>query len=117
LIDVDTDTIRIIDPESHAVDASVPVSRVTATLLRYETRDVESGHVSKTPALTMSIPGVPPLTFGCSQLAVSGRRFSWSGTVRIVNDPPTYVLSAADWLTLVEKFGLADNVNDAAREG
>jgi hypothetical protein len=32
-----------------------------------------------------------------------------------VNDPPTFILSAADWLTLVEKFGLAANVNDAAR--
>jgi hypothetical protein len=37
--------------------------------------------------------------------------------VRIVNEPPAYVLSAADWLTLVEKFGLAANVNDAARKG
>jgi hypothetical protein len=48
---------------------------------------------------------------------VSGRRFSWSGQVHIVNDPPTYILSAADWLTLVEKFGLAANVDDAARTG
>ena len=46
-----------------------------------------------------------------------GRRFSWSGQVRIVNDPPTYILSAADWLTLVEKFGLAANLDDAARTG
>jgi hypothetical protein len=65
----------------------------------------------------MSAPGVPPLTFGCAHLATSGPRFSWSGTVRIVNDPPTYILSAADWLTLIEKFGLAANVNDAARKG
>ena len=48
---------------------------------------------------------------------VEGRRFSWSGSVLIVKDPPTYILSAADWLTLVEKFGLAANVKDAARKG
>jgi len=116
-IDVDNDTIRVIDPENHAIDASGAVSQTSATPLSYETRDVESSVVSKTPALTMSVPGVPPLTFGCPHLERWERRFSWSGTVYIVNDPPTYVLSAADWLTLVEKFGLAADLNDAARKG
>jgi hypothetical protein len=116
-IDVDNDTIRVIDPESHTVDASAAVSRTTATPFIYETRDGESGLVSTTPALTMSVPGVPPLTFGCRHIELSGWQFSWSGTVRIVKDPPTYILSAADWLTLVEKLGLAANVNDAARKG
>jgi hypothetical protein len=116
-IDVDNDAIRVIDPESHTVDATAAVSRITATALSYETRDVETNQVSRTPAASVSVPGVPPLTFGCSYLAVSGRRFSWSGRVLIVNEPPAYILSAADWLTLVEKFGLAANVNDAARKG
>jgi hypothetical protein len=65
----------------------------------------------------MSVPGVPPLTFGCPHIERWERRFSWSGSVLIVKDPPTYILSAADWLTLVEKFGLAANVKDAARKG
>jgi hypothetical protein len=116
-IDVDNDTIRIVDPESHAVDATAPVSRITATPLSYDTHDSESGHTTKTPAMTIAVPGGPTLTVGGSYLAISGRRFSWSGTVRIVNDPPTYLLSAADWLTLIEKFGLAANVDDAARKG
>ena len=115
-IDVDNDTIRVIDPESHAVDATAPVTRITATPLSYETRDVESGHVSKTPALTLAVPGVPALTFGCPRLERSGPRFSWSGNAHVVGDPPTYILSAADWLTLVDKFGLAANLNDAARK-
>jgi hypothetical protein len=42
---------------------------------------------------------------------------SGDGTVYILGDPPTYMLSAADWLTLVEKFGLAADLNDAARKG
>jgi hypothetical protein len=116
-IDVDNDTLRIIDPESHTVDASAPVSRITATALSYETRDVESGHVSRTPALAMSVPGVPPLTLGCPHLERWGRRFSWSGSVLIVNEPPAYILSAADWLRLVEVLGLAADVRDAARKG
>jgi hypothetical protein len=48
-IDVANDTIRVIDPESHTVDATAAVSRITATALSYETRDVESSQVSKTP--------------------------------------------------------------------
>jgi hypothetical protein len=116
-IDVDHDTVRVIDPESHTVDATAAVSRITATALSYETRDVESSQVSKTPALTMSVPGIPPLTFGCPHLERWGRRFSWSGNAHVVGDPPTYILSAADFLTLVEKFGLAANLNDAARRG
>jgi hypothetical protein len=116
-IDVDNDTIRVIDPESHTVDATAAVSRITATALSYETRDVESSQVSKTPAVAMSVPGVPPLTFGCPYPERWERRFSWSGSVLIVEDPPAYILSAADWLTLVEKFGLAANVKDAARKG
>jgi hypothetical protein len=116
-IDVDNDTIRIIDPESHLVDATAPVSRITATPLSYDTHDSESGRTTKTPAMTISVPGVPTFTVGGSYLRVSGRRFTWSGQVRIVNDPPTYLLSAADWLTLVEKFGLAANLDDAARTG
>ena len=31
-----------------------------------------------------------------------------------VNDPPQYEISAADWLTLVEKLGLATYLEDAA---
>jgi hypothetical protein len=110
-IDVDNDTIRVIDPESRTVDATAPVSRITATALSYETRNAETSQVSKTPALTMSVPGVPPLIFGCPH------RFSWSGSVLIVNVPPAYILSAADWLTLVEVLGLAANLKDAARKG
>jgi hypothetical protein len=37
--------------------------------------------------------------------------------MRIVDEPPAYILSAADWLTLVEIFGLAANVTDGARKG
>jgi hypothetical protein len=39
------------------------------------------------------------------------------GTVNVVGEPPMYILSAADWLRLVEKFGLAADLNDASRKG
>ena len=38
------------------------------------------------------------------------------GTLNVVGEPPMYILSA-DWLRLVEKFGLAADLNDAARKG
>jgi hypothetical protein len=67
--------------------------------------------------VAMSVPGVPPLTFGCPHIESSGRRVSWSGSVLTVNEPSAYILSAADWLTLVEVLGLATDLNDAARKG
>jgi hypothetical protein len=109
-IDVDNDTIRIVEPESHTVDASATVSRITATPLSYEQRDGESSRVYRTPILMLSVPGLAPLSVGC---ALSGQRFAWTGSARVVKEPPAYVLSAADWRTLVEKFGLAANVSDA----
>jgi len=103
-IDVDNDTIRVVEPESHAVDASASVSRVTATPLIYETRDIESSRVWRIPALTLSAPGLPPLTVKC---AFDATQFAWAGSPRVVKDPPAYVLSAGDWRTLVEKFAPA----------
>jgi hypothetical protein len=116
-VDVDNNTIRVIDPESHTVNASAAVSQITATALSYETRDTESNRVSRTPAVAMSVPGVPPLTFGCPYALDSQRRFSWSRAAQIVNQPPTYNTSAADWLTLAEKFGLTADPRDTARKG
>jgi hypothetical protein len=113
-IDVDNNSIRVVDPESYTVDASAAVSQATATPLSYQTRDPESGSVSKTPALRLSLPGVPPLTIGC-RLGTGSRGFS--GSYHIVNEPPTYILSAADWLTLIEAFGLAANLSGAERKG
>ncbi len=103
-VDVDRDTVRVIEPDSHTVDASAPISRVTATRLNYETRDAESSRVVRTPVLTLALPGLPPLSFGC---ALNAERFSWPGYPQAVKQPPAYVLSAADWRTLVEKFGPA----------
>jgi hypothetical protein len=35
--------------------------------------------------------------------------------VPITNDPPPYTVSAADWLTLVEKCGLTPHLEDTAK--
>jgi hypothetical protein len=56
----------------------------------------------------VAIPGMAPLTIGCRD-TVSGldQRFSWPDDVPAENARAEYEVSGTDWLTLVEKFGLA----------
>lgn len=69
--------------------------------------------------LAMHVPGMQPLTITCLDRSdpnpsyfsmrgpISGPRYSWRGQIQRVNDPAAYAVSATDWLTLVEKCGLA----------
>lgn len=115
-IDVDNDLIRVVAPDSHALEASATVSGSTATPAIYERPRDDSGYTSTMPAMSLCIPGLGPLTLTCSHLSGGTRQFSWSTDVHITNDPPTYTVSAADWLTLVEKFGLPADLEDTARK-
>ena len=69
------------------------------------------------PAMSLCIPGLQPLTLTCYHLSDGTRQFSWSANVHITTDPPTYTVSAADFLTLVEKFGLPADLEDTATKG
>jgi hypothetical protein len=126
-IDLDTGTLRGIDPASNAVNASASLSRVTATPATYHLRSRRMGasaesvasnavgqYLSTTPAMTVCVPGMQPLTIGCRNFSGLQRRFSWSGNVPVTNNPPDYEVSAADWLTLAEEFGLAPYLEDTA---
>ena len=136
-IDVGADEIRVIDPNSNALIASTRVAQVTATPETYRYRygstwflggsvDQIAGRVlersmasslSTTPVMVVCIPGAQPLTIGCRD-TVGGldQRFSWPRNVRQrVNEPPDFSVSGADWLTLVEKFGLTSQLEDKAR--
>ena len=64
--------------------------------------------------MAVCIPGTQPLTIGCRDFSGLKRRFSWGSNVPVSNDPPAYAVSAADWLTLTEKLGLAQYLEDAA---
>jgi hypothetical protein len=114
-IDVDNDSIRVIDPNSNADNASAAISRSTATPVTYERPSDDSGYVSIVPAMTLGVPGAQPLTFGCNHLEGGKWRFSWSAHLPIISDPPTYLLSAADWLTLVQAFGLDAQLHDITK--
>jgi hypothetical protein len=131
-IDVGADGIRVIDPNSNALIASAGLGQVTATpeTYRYQRRGLLFGppdqvasrvldqavaeFASTAPGLVVCVPGLQPLTIGCLDRAGSAgftRRFSWRGQVpQRVNEPADYAVSGADWLMLVEKFGLAPSL-------
>lgn len=115
IIDVDNDTMRVIDPNGAAPPASAPLSQVSATPAVYELKPRhwwEAGDnpvVNYTkPAVNVSLPGVPPLS-----IEVFEERYSWhDDNVPVTHEPPPYVVSPTDWLLLIEKCGLAAHLKD-----
>jgi hypothetical protein len=119
-IDVGTDAIHVVDPNTNALVTSAQAAQVTATPETYQYRYGGFGYsfspdrmmarsLSETPVMVLRFPGMQPLSIGCRD-TVGGldKRFSWPRDVRQrVNEPPDFSVSGADWLTLVEKFGLA----------
>ena len=121
-IDVSPDGIRVIDPNTNALVASVSNAQVTATPVVYRPMqrhhwipnlghaisDAATNYWSTSPGMRVSIPGMAPLTIGCRD-SVSGLdfRFSWPDDVPTEAARADYEVSGPDWLMLVEKFGLA----------
>jgi hypothetical protein len=120
-IDMRADAIRVIDANTNALVASAAAAQVTATPETYLFQVGGGGgfafsHTADvSPVLVVRIPGMQPLTITCldkSDRAMSRGamtpRFSWAGDVgRRSNDPADFMVGGGDWLTLVEKFGLA----------
>jgi hypothetical protein len=118
-IDVGKDAISVIDLTTNALIASASLAQVTATPAKHEDPS-ESGISHPTAVLVVDVPGLQPLTIGSttfaghSLLGLPPRRFSWRAKVRKAKKP-NYLVMDADWLTLVEKFGLAPYLEDKAR--
>jgi len=123
-IEVGDDAISVIDLESNAPIASAPLAQVTATPAAH-TRSVPRMGTMSTPVLVVGVPNSQSLTIGCPdyagppQATWSGStrlsyRFSWRDEVRAEHEPE-FVVSDPDWLTLVEKFGLAGRLEDGAK--
>jgi hypothetical protein len=120
-IDVGPDSIRVIDPNTNALIASLSPAQVTATPVTYRPvrnhliptvgnimSDAMFNYWSTWPGMHVSVPGMPPLTISCRD-SVSGlnKRFSWPDDVPSERARADYEVSGTDWLTLVEKFGLS----------
>jgi hypothetical protein len=101
-IEVGTDAIRVIDPNTNALIASASRAQVTATPANYRQVDNESSY--NVPVLVVRVPGLQPLTIEC--------RRAWRGNVLKEKKKPEFRVSDADSRALVEEFGLAANLKD-----
>jgi hypothetical protein len=105
------------DPDNNEVIASAGLAQVTATPAAFTSAGKFDTNTADTmPVLVVRVPGLPPLTIGCEELTGSRLRFWWRGKVPW-EKPPAYTVGATDWLTLVEKFGLARHLEDEATSG
>ncbi len=116
-VDLSADTITVINPDTEASVATCAVTEVVATpavWIRPER------YAATWPVLVVRIPGSQVLSMTCldgNRLTLStnrAHRFSWGGELPEKHEPG-YLVSAADWLTLVEKVGLAPLLQDGAR--
>ncbi|OBI89552.1 hypothetical protein [Mycobacterium sp. 1245805.9] len=124
-IDVGDEEISLIDVNSNARIASSSLGQVTATPAA-SARSAPYVGTLTTAVLIVRVPNSQPLTIVCPDVAGppqaswSGTRtkydyrFAWRGQVPAA-DEAEFVVSDADWLTLVEKFGLASQLEDRAR--
>ena len=131
-IDVGDGVIRVIDPTTNALIASVSPANVTATPVVYRPMqrshwlpnlghaisDAATNYWSTSPGMRVSVPGMPLLTIGCRDTVMGlDLRFSWPGNVPTEEARADYEVSGTDWLTLVEKFGLAPHLQTRGQEG
>lgn len=118
-IDIDEETISVVDLDTNAPVVSAPLAQVTATPAKDERKYPRLG-VMALPVLVVCVPGVQRLTIGCmdapTRFAQLGYRYSWRDTVPQEKDP-AYFASGADWLTLVKTFGLTPQLQDSHPAG
>lgn len=102
VIEVGTDAIRVIDPNTDAIVASASRAQVTATPAHYKVVSPEGSY--NVSVLVVRIPGLQPLTIKS--------RGAWRGNVPMEKKEPEFRVSDADSRELVEKFGLTANLKD-----
>jgi hypothetical protein len=133
-IDLSADEIRISDPHSNTPITSARLAQGTATPaewhyrypwwqvlpwstdpLRAATDYAVTRRLTTTTELFLSLPDMEELGIACRDAAgnseTNQRRFTWRDPVRRSKNPAHYVASGADWLLLVEKLGLAGQLN------
>ena len=101
-IDVGTDAIRVIDPNTNGLVASASLAQVTATPANYR---YWAGEVRSTASLlVVRVPGLQPLTIKCPR--------KWRGEVP-TEEEPEFRVSDGDWRALEEKFGLTPYLDES----
>ena len=117
----------MIDPNTNATIASAWLAQVRATPVVFRPKPPLGGGLllagimdyaigrywSTALGMVVNIPGMQPLTISCRD-SVSGldKRFSWRGSVPTERARADFEVMGADWLTLVQKFGLAQHLHE-----
>ncbi|WP_029114550.1 hypothetical protein [Mycobacterium sp. URHB0044] len=123
-VDVGEDAISVIHLNNSAPAVSAPLNRVRAQPAHWIFREGEKGSRFPRVALVLRIPDMETLSIGCPVARglgwgrvprESSDRFAWRVNTLDWQEPPAYWVSATDWLTLVETFGLTPKLEDRAR--
>ncbi|MBE1548558.1 hypothetical protein GGC64_002582 [Mycobacterium sp. OAS707] len=123
-VDVGRDAISVIHLNNSASVGSARLGQVRAQAAHWIFREGEKGSRFPRVALVLRIPDMEMLSIGCPVARglgwgrvprESSDRFAWRVGTLDWQEPPAYWVSAADWLTLVETFGLTSKLEDRAR--
>ncbi|GAC1396945.1 MAG: hypothetical protein NVSMB60_06470 [Mycobacterium sp.] len=124
-MDLGRDAIWVIDLTTNALITSVALAQVTATPKEHRRYSSGVGSIDfwgdRMSVLVVGVPGLQPLTIGPlppGKPPDRARRYqfstgvpSWRSSVH-TTAKYTHVVAKAEWLTLVEKFGLAPRLDD-----
>ncbi|MGO9508645.1 MAG: hypothetical protein ACLPXZ_15320 [Mycobacterium sp.] len=117
------DAIQVIDPDTNTLIASASVAQVTARPARHRAATGDDDVPHTDPLLIVAVPGVQPLRIRPSPMKYGilytrgDYRYTWRDIFGGPDQPPsgdqpTYGVTEADWLALVEKFGLSSRLVD-----
>ena len=115
IVDLGDDEIRVMNASTNALKASAGLAEVTAIPQTYPCR-VDAGRASfswVSPVLVLGVPGLQQVTIGCQEgkgALGPHARFSWRGDVQLANKRAAYIVTGRDWVVLVEKCGLASDL-------
>ena len=107
-----TDVVRVSDPTTNELIASAPLAQVTAVPAIYTYGGGEVDPVTES-LLVVTVPGLSPLRIKPDRMKGDWGeyRYGWLDVVDR-SDRPGYVVTEAEWLALIERFGLQDHIAD-----
>ena len=115
-MDLGAKQISLVSANDNALIASAALEAVTAVAAVH---NCWRKGCYKSYALIVTVPGAEPLTIRCldaAGLTYNSPRFAWRGKGQPrIAAPANYSVSAADWLTLVDRFGLAEYLEDRSK--
>jgi hypothetical protein len=128
IFDIGGDAIRVLDGTTKELIATDRLAQVTATPTAYIYKAESAGWDTsyyKHPVLVVDFPGWEPVRIGARPSGAGHKgipqfRYTWRGRVRTSGRgswAPVYVVTEAEWPTLLQNFGLGDRVVDDLASG